>query len=132
MIIKKILIVDDRRDIARALAIRLHALGYGTCTAYDAESAVEAAIKEAPNLILMDICMPDGGGLAVAEQVRVHPTASAIPMIFMTASKDPQIRDRAMALKPAGYFEKPFDSSALAMHIAEVLGTGGVPEGVGG
>jgi CheY-like chemotaxis protein len=128
----KILIVDDRRDIARALAIRLNALGYGTCLAYDAASALDVALRQAPSLILMDICMPDGGGLSVAEQVRAHPAAAAIPVVFMTASKDPQIRDRAMALKPAGYFEKPFNSSALAIHLAEILGATGAPEGAAG
>lgn len=120
---QKILIVDDRQDIARALSIRLKSLGYRTHMAHDAVMALQAAVQELPDLILLDICMPAGGGLTVAENLRDHATASGIPLIFMTASKDPAIREQALALRPVGYFEKPFDSIDVVARIAEVLGT---------
>jgi len=119
---QKILIVDDRQDIARALSIRLQSLGYHTAVAHDAVMALRAAIQDEPDLILLDICMPAGGGLSVAEHLRDHATASAIPLIFMTASKDPEVREQALSLRPAGYFEKPFDSLDVVARIAEVLG----------
>jgi CheY-like chemotaxis protein len=120
---QKILIVDDRQDIARALSIRLKSLGYITCLAHDAVMALRAAVQERPDLILLDICMPAGGGLSVAENLTGHTDAAAIPLIFMTASKDPEIREQALALRPAGYFEKPFDSLDVVARIAEVLGS---------
>jgi len=82
----EILIVDDRQDLARNLAIRLKSLGYHTSLADDAVMALHAAVREAPDLIPMDVCMPAGGGLNAAEHVHDHPTASDIPVIFMTAS----------------------------------------------
>jgi DNA-binding response OmpR family regulator len=120
---QKILIVDDRQDIARALSIRLQSLGYHTCLAYDAVMALHAAVQERPDLILLDICMPAGGGLSVAENMSGHADISGTPLIFMTASKDPEIREQALSLRPAGYFEKPFDSLDVVARIAEVLGS---------
>lgn len=118
---KRILIVEDDKDISQALNIRLRANGYDTITAWDATSGVSSAYKEKPNLILLDIGMPGGGGFRVAERVRNHPTLSNTPIIFITASKQIEHRDRAKEFDAAYFFEKPYNSNELLSAIATSL-----------
>ena len=103
---KQILIIEDDQKIALALAVRLKSSGYETVTAYDALTGVSAAAKNPPDLVLLDISMPAGNGFTVAERIQSL-ALTPIPIIFLTASKQPGFRQRANVLKAAGYFEKP-------------------------
>ena len=67
---KKILIVDDERDIVKALMIRLKGAGYDVVTAFDGAQAIFMAHKEKPDLIILDIRMPAGDGFSVAEKLK--------------------------------------------------------------
>ena len=67
---KKILVVDDDLDLLRGLEIRLKASGYTVFTAADAKSAVSAAKKEEPDIIILDIGLPDGDGFGVMKQLK--------------------------------------------------------------
>jgi two-component system KDP operon response regulator KdpE len=109
---KKILIVEDDQNIAKALAIRLKAHGYEVTVAPDALSGVEAALKIEPDLVLLDISMPAGDGFMVAERIQnLVPTET--PMIFLTASRKPGLRERAKELRAAAFFQKPFNAEDL-------------------
>jgi DNA-binding response OmpR family regulator len=109
---KKILIVEDDQNIAKALAIRLKAHGYGVTVAPDALSGVEVALKIEPDLVLLDISMPAGDGFMVAERIQnLVPTET--PMIFVTASRKPGLRERAKELRAAAFFQKPFNAEDL-------------------
>ena len=66
---KKILIVDDEPGIVRLLSLRLKAQAYEVFTAYDPLECVKVAVKETPNLILLDIKMPNGGGIGAFEHL---------------------------------------------------------------
>lgn len=116
---KQILIIEDDPKIALALAVRLKSSGYETVTAYDALTGVSAAVKDPPDLVLLDISMPAGNGFAVAERIQTL-ALTPIPIIFLTASKQPGFRQRANLLKAAGYFEKPYEPKDLltAIHVA--------------
>ena len=118
---KRILIVEDDSDISQALTIRLRASGYETITAWDAISGVNTAYQEKPDLILLDIGMPGGGGFSVAERIRNHPTLQDTPIIFITASKEVQHRDRAKEFGAAYFFEKPYNSKELLNAIASAI-----------
>lgn len=114
---KQILIVEDDCNIARALAVRLNAAGYKTILAQDGWTGVQCAVGRKPHLVLLDISLPAGDGFSVAQRIQKH---VRIPMIFLTASKCPEFRERARALGAVGFFEKPFDTDALmcAIHLA--------------
>ena len=117
---KKILIVEDDSRIAKALAVRLHSAGFETATAYDALTAVSTGVKIQPDLMLLDISMPAGDGFMVAERLQsLLPTRT--PVIFLTASKQASLREKASALGAAGYFEKPFDAETLLTSIRQAL-----------
>lgn len=113
---KCILIVEDDCKIAKALALRLNAAGYQTILAQDGWTGVQCAVGRRPDLMLLDISLPAGDGFTVAERIRKQ-SRIPIPMIFLTASKRPDFRERARAMGAAGFFEKPFDTEALMCAI---------------
>ncbi|MEY2601451.1 MAG: hypothetical protein QOJ36_770, partial [Verrucomicrobiota bacterium] len=117
---KQVLIIEDDQNLAMALALRLKAAGYGTTTTYDALTGLNAAVSNPPALVLLDISMPAGNGFSVAEQIQTlipRPT----PIIFLTASKKPDFREKAKKLGAAGYFEKPYEAEELFGAIRQAL-----------
>ena len=118
---KKILIVEDDRKIAMALALRLQAAGYETLIAGDAVAGVSTAVKSLPNLVLLDISLPAGNGFTVAERMKTA-LPNPVPVIFLTASKQPGFRDRARELGAAGYFEKPYEAEDLLAAVRQRIG----------
>jgi DNA-binding response OmpR family regulator len=117
---KEILIVEDDRSVATGLEIRLKSYGYEVAIASDATTGVNSALKLRPDLVLLDISMPGGGGFSVAERLqRILPTMT--PFIFLTASKQPDLREKAIELGAAGFFEKPYDAGELLAAIKRAL-----------
>lgn len=119
--LKRVLIVEDDRKIAMALAVRMKAAGYEATIAHDALSGVTTATQYRPDLMLLDIAMPAGDGFVVASRVR-ELLAGSTPVIFLTASASPEARDRAMAMGASGYFEKPFDAEEIVSAIERLIG----------
>ena len=116
---KTILIADDDKKIATALARRLEASGYAVLTAPDGLEALKIAVAQKPDLILMDIWMPAGMGFSVAE--RLSELGLAIPIIFLTASRKPGLWAASQEVGAAGYIEKPYDPEKLTDAIERVL-----------
>lgn len=117
---KKILIAEDDKKIGAALEIRLKAAGYEVLVLSDGFRSYMRSMTEQPDLILMDIFLPIGSGLAVVQELRGAGLAD-IPIIFMTASKLKNLRARAEMLNAAGFFEKPFDMEKMLATISRVL-----------
>jgi DNA-binding response OmpR family regulator len=117
----KILVVEDDKHIALALTVRLKAAGYDVISAPDAVLAVSMALKHRPDLVLLDILMPGGNGFLVAERIHDLEAMLGVPCIFITASKQPGLRDQARRLGAAGFFEKPHDAGDLLATIRETL-----------
>lgn len=117
---KKILVVEDDRKIAAALAVRLRSAGYEAATAFDALTGISNAIKLQPDLLMLDISMPAGNGFTVAERLQTL-LARPTPMIFLTASKQPAFRQKAQKLGAAGFFEKPYEADELLAVVRRTL-----------
>jgi DNA-binding response OmpR family regulator len=115
-----ILIVEDDRAIAMALTTRLQFAGHEVIQAFDAISGVEAAIKRQPGLILMDITLPGGSGLIAAQRIQSM-VPKPMPIIFLTASQQPGLRQKALALGAAGFLQKPYDPQELLSTIQKAL-----------
>lgn len=118
----KILVVEDDRNIALALAVRLRSQGYDVQVAYDAVSGISETTRSKPDLVLLDISMPGGGGLLVAQRIRSLSPVAATPIIFLTASKQPELRAKASELGAVDFFEKPYEAEDLLASIRRVLG----------
>ena len=119
---KRILVIEDDRDNAAVLGLRLRSEGYDVAVAYDAVSGLSTATRFQPNLVLLDISMPGGGGLLVAQRLRNMVGTVAVPIIFVTGVKDPELRAKATSLGAAGFFEKPYDQKNLLISIGRLLG----------
>jgi len=118
---KKILIVDDERDIVKGLMIRLQGAGYDVVTAFDGAQGVFMAHKEKPDLIILDIRMPAGNGFSVAQRLKRSIHTFTIPVIFLTGSPEKNAEEKAMALGARFYIKKPYDPEELLDAIKRAL-----------
>lgn len=118
----KILVVDDDKKIVAALSLRLQNAGYEVVAAYDGTTAVGASARERFSLIVMDINIPFTNGVRAVRQMKEMAEQSNTPVIFITASRLPSLRDQALSLGAAGFFEKPYEPAELMARIRELLG----------
>lgn len=118
---KKILIVEDDPDINKALRIRLQADGYSVICAEDSLLGLSAAVREHPDLMLLDVTMPAGDGFSIVERIRDHTDLPDIPFIVLTASKRPEYAAKARELGAVAYFEKPYESQELLSVVRSAL-----------
>ena len=118
---KKILIVDDERDIIKALTIRLQSKGYEVFGAFGGAQGIFMANKEIPDLIILDIRMPDVDGFSVVETLKQSDRTSRIPIIFLTGSPDKDADARAMGLGARFYIKKPYDPEELLDAVKRAL-----------
>ncbi len=118
---KRILVVEDDENIVKALGVRLRSKGYDVVVSYDAVMGMQKAMEQPPDLILLDIMMPGGNGVTLAERLQSSSKTGQIPIIFMTASKQCELRTQAHALGAVGFFEKPFDFGELLATVRAAL-----------
>jgi DNA-binding response OmpR family regulator len=117
----KTLIVDDEAPIRLLCKVNLEAEGIEVLEAEDGVTGLEAARREKPDAILLDVMMPGLNGWNVAEQLLADEATSAIPIIFLTARAD--LRDRVRGMDAGGldYITKPFNPLELAKLVREVV-----------
>lgn len=120
----RILLVEDDLKIAKALMARLRSIDFSVSHAVDATTGLAAAVREQPDLIILDVSMPAGGGFFVAEKIKLNPKVAGTPFIFITASKARGVADKAKELGAAGFLEKPFSSQKLVELIQSALAEG--------
>jgi CheY-like chemotaxis protein len=118
----KILIVEDDADTRKALNLRLRFNDFETMYAVDGFSAVAAAAREHPDLILLDIGLPAGDGFMVMERLKANEALAAIPVIVLTGRERKATFRRAMDAGCYAYFEKPADNDALLHAIRSAIG----------
>lgn len=119
---KTVLVVDDDERISAAVAIRLRAAGYEAVTASDGVKGLELATEHQVSLIITDIWMNVGNGFSLAHRLRS--ALPRVPVLFMTASKRPGLREMAAQTGAAGFFEKPFDMQAMMAAVEICIGPG--------
>ncbi|MDH3214881.1 MAG: response regulator [Candidatus Krumholzibacteria bacterium] len=119
---KKILIIEDDQKISMALSVRLKSKGYEVGCAFDGSQGVNLAVKNEPDLIILDISMPAGGGFLAAERLRNLANTANTPIVFITASKEPGLKEKARDLGAFAFLEKPFDARSLLAIIRRALG----------
>lgn len=81
-------------------------------------------MKQRPDLILLDISMPGGDGFTVAGRIQNSSVTSGIPLIFMTASKESGLQQKAESIGAAAFLTKPIDSTALLAEMNKALSVG--------
>jgi DNA-binding response OmpR family regulator len=116
----RILIVDDEDDFLELLQYKLARHGYDLVVATDGVNALSQARTLKPNLILLDILLPDLDGLSVCEILRRQPGTKKIPIIFMSALTG-DVTKRTACMEADDFFTKPLDLPRLEKRIGELL-----------
>jgi CheY-like chemotaxis protein len=124
MAMKTVLLIDDDNVFLLTIGVRLKSMGYTVYAAKDAVNAISAVRTNNPDVVVLDVSLPAGDGFMVADRLRNLISTAATPIIFITASEKPGLRERAMKLGAAAFLNKPFDATTLADAIESALSPG--------
>lgn len=119
---KKILIVDDEPNIVEILQDVLSEAGYEFRAAVDGKQAILEADSYKPDLVLLDVSLPEGGGGGVFKNLRQSPATRAVPVIFLSAMPPAEILQMVQSDGHAVVHRKPFKSKELLDLIVKMLG----------
>lgn len=111
---KKVLIVDDEKSIVEILSLNLRNEGYTVCASYDGEDAVKKAAVEQPDLILLDVMLPNLDGFSVCKKIREH---SSVPILMITAREEEVDKVLGLELGADDYITKPFSVRELLARV---------------
>ena len=117
----KLLIIEDDLDVADMLTAYFRAQGYEVQTANWGEDGIRTAQMTLPDLIILDIRLPDLDGFEVARRLRSHIRTSRIPILFLTEKRDRAARLHGLELGADDYITKPFDIQELRLRVRNAL-----------
>lgn len=117
----KILVIDDDKDQVAILKYHLTQQGFDVATAFTGKSGLDLLKKEMPNLVLLDIELPDATGFELCEKICDDPETLQIPVIFVSGAEQEDVLRKARAAGCAYYMRKPYDPSALLIVIKQTL-----------
>jgi two-component system cell cycle response regulator DivK len=118
---RSILIVEDDESLAEVLAMRLASQGFATIMANSGALGQALAKSEQPDLILLDVRLPDADGLKLCEQLVDDPETAGAPVIIVSGMERPDIVRRARAAGCQYFVRKPYDPNALLILIEHAL-----------
>jgi CheY-like chemotaxis protein len=122
MAIEKVLLVDDDPRIRKIAQISLEGVGgWKVSQVASGFEAIEVALKEKPDVILLDVMMPEMDGPTTLAKIREIAEIASIPVIFFTAKVQKQELDSYLALGAAGIISKPFDPMKLPSEIRQIV-----------
>jgi CheY-like chemotaxis protein len=117
-----VLIVEDDPDQLALADLRVTMAGYKVRAASSVKDLLQALVDEgAPDLLLLDVMLPDGDGFEVLSKMRRHQTFGTLPIVMLTARTEPGDIGRGLALGADGYITKPYTKNILAEVINRVL-----------
>jgi CheY-like chemotaxis protein len=116
-----ILVVDDEDMIRSLLRLTLVRAGYEVTEAETGEEAISIVREQKPDLVLLDVMMPGMDGFAVCEQIRQDPALGDIPIIMLSARKDPRSRLESRRAGATDYLTKPWVTDELLWHVNKAL-----------
>ena len=121
MVKPKILIVDDEPNIVETVKYNLEKSGFRTLTAHDGKLALELAQREQPDLITLDVMLPEKDGWEVCRLLRQDPRTRAIPVIMLTVKGDESDKVIGLEMGADDYLTKPFSPKELVARVKAIL-----------
>jgi len=118
---KRILIVEDENELLLGLSTLLKAQGYLTIAASDALFGISLTHKEKPDLIILDLGLPAGGGFHVLENIKSSTITKGIPVLILTAQQGVDLEEKLRFMGAVGYVHKPFEPELLLSQIRDIL-----------
>ncbi|HCX73279.1 MAG TPA: two-component system response regulator, partial [Candidatus Cloacimonas sp.] len=121
---QKIFIVDDEPDILELVAINLEKAGFLTSKYEEAQPMLDSLPKELPDLIILDLMLPDADGFDVCKQLRANSQYKDIPIIMLTAKSEEMDRVLGLEFGADDYVVKPFSPRELVARVKAILRRG--------
>lgn len=121
---RKILVIDDQEIIRMIVRRTLELIGYEVLVATNGNEGLKMASIASPDVILLDVNLPDLDGFEVCAKIRSQTTTSKIPVIMMTASDEPENKKLGFEKGADDYLTKPIIGDELIAHIEEQLQSG--------
>ena len=118
---KTILIIEDEADLADVLGYNLRRAGYRTNVAADGQVGLQKATDERPDLVILDVMMPQLSGLQVARLLRTNPKTSSIPILMLTAKGEEADQVAGLQVGADDYVTKPFSMKVLLARVEAML-----------
>ena len=118
---KKILVADDEKDIVELIAYNLEREGFAVSRAYDGQKAWEMVNAEKPDLVILDLMMPEMPGMEVCGRIRRREATAFLPIIMLTAKSDPLDKILGLEVGADDYLTKPFHVRELIARVRAVL-----------
>ena len=118
---KKILVADDEKDIVELIAYNLEREGFAVSRAYDGQKAWEMVNAEKPDLLILDLMMPELPGMEVCARIRRQEATASLPIIMLTAKSDPVDKILGLEIGADDYITKPFHVRELIARVRAVL-----------
>lgn len=125
----RILIVEDEQDIADLIGFNLQRAGFEVLKAYDGLTGTEVALRERPDLIVLDIMLPGRDGYGVFRELRRDPRSVGIPVIMLTARAQTEDRIQGLEAGADDYLTKPFSPKELLLRVQAILKRADGPPG---
>ena len=117
----KIVIIEDERDLAELLAFNLEKEGFRTSIALDGKAGLERVTSELPDLVILDLMLPEMSGTEVCKLLRKQESTASIPIIMVTAKGEEIDRVVGFEVGADDYLVKPFSSRELLLRIKAIL-----------
>ena len=123
--VTRVLVVDDDASIRQLLELTFSVEGFEVTTARDGREGLHSALDDPPDVVVLDVMMPELDGWTVAERLKADPRTADVPVVFLSArTQDSDLR-RGRELGAAAYVTKPFDTFDLVELVSELVGTPG-------
>jgi DNA-binding response OmpR family regulator len=119
----RILLIEDDREIARAMMLRLKAIGHDPFAMHEGGSGLSAAIATIPDIVILDLRLPDMDGFTVLQRLQQHDIARLIPVIVVSANVAERAKREAILLGAHCFIEKPYDFRKLVAAIDRAAST---------
>lgn len=118
---RNVLVVEDNHDLRRAMCELFEANGYAVCEAPDGRTAREHLNRSTPDLVCIDLVLPESSGYELCEEIRSSERHASVPVLVISGRSDASGRAHAIEAGANGFVAKPFDSSELIRRVAALL-----------
>ncbi len=117
----RVLVIDDEPDVRWLIRMSLERAGHEVIDAEDGLRGIALAMKQRPEIIVLDLMMPVMDGYGVLEELAKDPRTASVPVVVLLARAIPEEAERAAAAGARRFLEKPFDPDELAIELGELL-----------
>ncbi len=116
-----ILVVDDDVDLSGIIRLILTSAGYDTYVANSGQEALDWLLSNRPDLVLLDLMMPDINGFTILRKMRANEPTRQLPVVVLTAKADQETRDETRSMGADEFLTKPVNANSLIDHVKRAL-----------